>query len=229
MYAACLQKFCCSWNECVPVNIHWGVPDFKKCKLSVHVYYIYIDVYSFLYTHVLSHCSCPEYGCLFSYKTNTHLPVDCFPLEHNPKYLDTTHCGDSEFPHHSVFSVRPNKIATFFRLQCEFVTRNFYEKLRHLNWEIWPCGSPAALDGTRMLAADSWKTVARQSAIAISGVVVGSLQRFVDCREREENCADLQPSKQEDNLIRYIVYRHVSTIRITYILQYLWRMLCVLL
>ena len=38
----------------------------------------------------------------------------------------------------------------------------------------------------------------------------------------EEHCADLQRVKQEDNIIRYIVYRHVSTIRVTYLLHYLW-------
>ena len=45
------------------------------------------------------------------------------------------------------------------------------------------------------------------------------MQRFVDCPE--ENVADLQRVKQEDNTIRYIAYRHVSTIRVTYLLHYL--------
>jgi hypothetical protein len=34
----------------------------------------------------------------------------------------------------------------------------------------------------------------------------------VDCPDSEENCADLQRVKQKDNLIRYMVYKHVKYI-----------------
>jgi len=70
--------------------------------------------------------------------------------------------------------------------------------------------------------AESWKTVVRLSAIAISGAVMRNVLRFVDCPEREKNCAALQSVKKEDSLIRYVVYRHVSTIRVMYLLFYLW-------
>jgi uncharacterized membrane protein YhaH (DUF805 family) len=41
------------------------------------------------------------------------------------------------------------------------------------------------------------------------------------------NGVGLQRVKQEDNLIGYINYRHVSTIRYIYLLHCLWCMLCI--
>jgi len=54
------------------------------------------------------------------------------------------------------------------------------------------------------------------------------VRRFLYCPEREESCADLQRVKTEDNRITYIIHRHVSTIRVMYLLHYLWCMLFVL-
>ena len=45
-----------------------------------YITHIYNDVYSFLYTHVLSHFSCLEDGCFFLQNTDNLLPVDSFPL-----------------------------------------------------------------------------------------------------------------------------------------------------
>jgi hypothetical protein len=78
------------------------------CTLSVHVCYIYNKVYSFLHTHVLSHC------VVVTYKTDTHLPVYCFALYYNPKYLNTTHCGHSALRHdHQPKTPTPHPLTQF--------------------------------------------------------------------------------------------------------------------
>ena len=55
--------------------------------------------------------------------------------------------------YHSVFSVQLN-IVTFLRPQCEFVHRNFHEKLRNCDLKVWSCGN---LRQRQKFDADSWQ------------------------------------------------------------------------
>jgi hypothetical protein len=73
----------------------------------VYCQYVHIT-YTMRYTfpYVLAHRFCSEDGSIVSLQnSDTRLPLDAFQLQHNPKYLDTTHCNHSAVsPDHQPYS-----------------------------------------------------------------------------------------------------------------------------
>ena len=175
---------------------------------------LYFPIYTRIVTFFV-----PWIGChCFLQNTDTLLRVDCYPLQRYPKNLDTTHCSYSAIPHdHLPWTPTPYLIILFS--VCNWISSHFSDlnvnssiEMSTKNYAIvtWTFDRVATLQPQTKtkFARDSWTLRISRPLRFLEKVCLLSWIWGEPCRDRQ----------QEDS----IIYRHVSTIRVMYLLQYLW-------